>query len=78
MLKINEDGSYTVTIHTAIENLGDGSAVVRYFKTKSQLDAWQAEEESSPYYEGWGEDCTSTDVFHFDKEGNPTEGFQEE
>jgi len=61
---ILEEAVTTVKVHYAIQNNGDGSATVLFFKTKEE-----ASEFDENMDEGWGEDCSSSETLHFDKDG---------
>jgi len=50
---------YSLTIYYSVENMGDGSAVPRFFTTKELADYHQEHQ-----YEGWGEPCVGEIVIH--------------
>lgn len=62
--EIRDRTAYSVDVYTAIQNNGDGSATVRFFK-----DLEDAKKFDNNMDEGWGEDCSDSTILHFDKNG---------
>lgn len=54
-------------------NNGDGSVSVRFFTSQAKLSAYQEAEEASPYFEGWGEDCSGSIEVEVAQDGTVTD-----
>ena len=63
-----------VKLYYLPSNNGDGSVSVRFFSSAEKLAAYQTAEENSPYFEGWGEDCSSSVSVDVYLAGNITGG----
>jgi hypothetical protein len=62
--EIKDRAVTSVEVHYAVSNNGDGSVSVHFFKNAEEASKYDEDLE-----EGWGENCSSSEVLHFDKEG---------
>jgi len=62
--EIKDNAVCSATVHFAIQNNGDGSVSVRFFKTREAASKFDEN-----YDDGWGENCSDTKELHFDKDG---------